>query len=118
MPRAYPGVYKRAMTTLSASLRRLYLDPADYVDSEHPDVQRYAHAVLAGKDDPRDKVHAIYHAVRDDIRYDPYVDYRDPETFRASTVLAARRGYCVGKASLFAAPCRIPAFRRGSALPT
>ena len=80
------------MTTLSASLRRLYLDPADYVDSEHPDVQRYAHAVLAGKDDPRDKVHAIYHAVRDDIRYDPYVDYRDPETFRASTVLAARRG--------------------------
>jgi transglutaminase-like putative cysteine protease len=107
LPRAYPGVYKRAMTTLSASLRRLYLDPADYVDSEHPDVQRYAHAVLAGKDDPRDKVHAIYHAVRDDIRYDPYVDYRDPETFRASTVLTARRGYCVGKASLFAALCRI-----------
>jgi transglutaminase-like putative cysteine protease len=48
----------------------------------------------------------LYRAVRDDIRSDPYVDYRDPETFRASSVLAVRRGYCVSKASLYAALCR------------
>jgi transglutaminase-like putative cysteine protease len=95
------------MTRLSATLRRLYLDPADYVDSDHPGVQLYAKQILAGKDDPRDIVRALYRAVRDDIRYDPYVDYRDTETFRASSVLAARRGYCVGKASLYAALCRI-----------
>jgi transglutaminase-like putative cysteine protease len=100
------SVYKAGMTSLSATLRRLYLDPADYVDSDHPDVQRYARKILAGKDDPREIVRALYRAVRDDIRYDPYVDYRDAETFRASTVLAARRGYCVGKASLYAALCR------------
>src|SRR5206468_908509 len=93
---------KQAMT-LTPALRRLYLDPADYVDSDHPDVQLYASTVLAGKHESREKVRALYRAVRDDIRYDPYVDYRDPETFRASSVLAARRGYCVGKASLYAA---------------
>jgi transglutaminase-like putative cysteine protease len=93
--------------TLSATLRRLYLDPADYVDSDHPEVLLYAEAIFAGKYDERDIVRALYRAVRDDIRYDPYVDYRDPETFRASSVLAAGRGYCVGKASLYAALCRI-----------
>ncbi|MBV9393144.1 MAG: transglutaminase family protein [Methylobacteriaceae bacterium] len=95
------------MTSLSATLRRLYLDPADYVDSDHADVQRYATSILAAEDEPRAIARALYRAVRDDIRYDPYVDYHDPETFRASSVLAARRGYCVGKASLYAALCRI-----------
>src|SRR5438309_8280795 len=95
------------MTALSATLRRLYLDPADYVDSDHPELQRYAKAAIGRHDDPRDIVRVLYRAVRDDIRYDPYVDYRDPETFRASSVLASRRGYCVGKASLYAALCRI-----------
>jgi transglutaminase-like putative cysteine protease len=104
---ARASVYKPGMTTLSATLRRLYLDPADYVDSDHPEVQLYAKPIIAGKDDPRAIVAALYRAVRDDIRYDPYVDYRNPETFRASSVLAARQGYCVGKASLYAASCRI-----------
>jgi transglutaminase-like putative cysteine protease len=92
---------------LTPTLRRLYLDPADYVDSDDPEVQRYARAVLGKHDDPREIVRALYRAVRDDIRYDPYVDYHDPETFRASSVLAAQRGYCVGKASLYAALCRV-----------
>ncbi|MBV8850848.1 MAG: transglutaminase family protein [Methylobacteriaceae bacterium] len=95
------------MASLSATLTRLYLDPADYVDSDHPDVERYARGISVGTDDPRRIASAFYRAVRDDIRYDPYVDYCNPETFRASSVLAARRGYCVGKASLYAAICRI-----------
>jgi transglutaminase-like putative cysteine protease len=93
--------------TLTPTLRRLYVEPADYVDSDHPEVQRFARAVLGKQDDPREIVRALYRAVRDGICYDPYVDYRDPETFRASSVLAERRGYCVGKASLYAALCRI-----------
>jgi len=47
-----------------------------------------------------------YRAVRDEIRYDPYIDYTDPETYRASSVLAKGHGYCVGKASLYVALCR------------
>jgi transglutaminase-like putative cysteine protease len=48
----------------------------------------------------------LYNAVRDDILYDPYRPYRDLDTYRASTVLAAGRGYCVGKAALLAAAAR------------
>ena len=45
--------------------------------------------------------------MRDKIRYNPYVNMRSPETFRASSVIAAGNAYCVGKAALFAAACRV-----------
>src|SRR5918911_1616547 len=78
---------------------RLFLSPADYIDSDHP-------AVAARAPGPVESARRLYLFVRDAIRYDPYVDYTDPETFRASSVLKAQRGYCVGKASLYAALCR------------
>ncbi|GAC1327753.1 MAG: transglutaminase family protein [Beijerinckiaceae bacterium] len=95
------------MSVLSETMRRLYLEPADYVDSDRAEIERYAETVVGSNDDSHDTVRALYRSVRDDIRYDPYVDYRDPETFRASSVLAAERGYCVGKAALYAALCRV-----------
>ncbi len=48
----------------------------------------------------------LYYAVRDRILYDPYVPPDDPDTYRASAVVARGRGYCVGKASLLAAAAR------------
>jgi transglutaminase-like putative cysteine protease len=86
--------------------RRLFLSPAEYIDSDHSSIQGRACELTAAVSDPIDKVRAIYRAVRDRIRYDPYVDYTDLETFRASSVLRAGTGYCVGKAALFAALCR------------
>ena len=56
--------------------------------------------------DPVERASLLYRAVRDEIHYDPYVDYTDPETYRASSVLAKGHGYCVGKASLYVALCR------------
>jgi transglutaminase-like putative cysteine protease len=55
-----------------------------------------------------DKARAItlYRAVRDGIAYDPYLDYTDRDVFRASAVLAAGRGFCVGKSALLAACAR------------
>jgi len=91
---------------LSGAERRLYLDPGDYIDSEHPSVVAFAREHAASGASDRDKVGALYKAVRDEIRYNPYVDMRSPETFRASSVLEAGNGYCVGKASLYAAVCR------------
>jgi transglutaminase-like putative cysteine protease len=85
---------------------RLFLSPADYIDSDHPAVVARAAETAAGAHDPVEAARRLYLFVRDAIRYDPYVDYTDPETFRASSVLAAGRGYCVGKASLYAALCR------------
>jgi transglutaminase-like putative cysteine protease len=56
--------------------------------------------------DPSTIASALYTAVRDGIRYDPYVDYTDKEIYRASSVLAEGHAYCVGKASLYVALCR------------
>lgn len=83
---------------------RLWTAPGDYVDSDHPEVIAFAARVVSGADTPKAKAQALYFAVRD-LFYDPYVTW-GPEVFRASSVLAAGRGYCVGKASLLAAACR------------
>jgi transglutaminase-like putative cysteine protease len=44
--------------------------------------------------------------VRDSIQYDPYVDFLDPAVFRASDVLRAGKGFCVGKSALLTAAAR------------
>jgi transglutaminase-like putative cysteine protease len=85
---------------------RLFLSPAEFIDSDHQSVRAKAQAVAGALTDPVQKVRALYGAVRDEIRYDPYIDYTDPETYRASSVLAAGHAFCVGKASLYVALCR------------
>jgi len=80
------------------------LRPGAFIDSDHPSVQATAQQLTA--DAPTATAVALYAFVRDAIRYDPYVDYTDPAIWRASAVLAAGSGYCVGKASLYTALCR------------
>ena len=82
----------------------VYLAPAEYVDSDHPAIVRRARDVPAGASDA-EKAQRYYLIARE-IRYDPALDYSDPQTYRASSVLEAGFGYCVGKAALFAALCR------------
>jgi transglutaminase-like putative cysteine protease len=88
------------------SALRLYLSPAEYIDSDHPAIRAKAAATVGTTTDPVEKARLLYTAVRDGIRYDPYIDYTDPESFRASSVLARGHAYCVGKASLYVALCR------------
>jgi transglutaminase-like putative cysteine protease len=92
---------------LPEALRRLYTDPADFIDSDHPAVEQFARSAASANAGDREKASLLYKAVRDGIRYNPYVNLRVSETFRASGVLAAGAGYCVGKASLYAAACRV-----------
>jgi transglutaminase-like putative cysteine protease len=82
-----------------------YLSSARYIDSEHPAVGAFAKQHAVGKND-REKAVALYYAVRDKIRYNPFLDFSRPEAFRASAVLEAGEGFCVGKASLLAACAR------------
>ena len=91
---------------LTDTLRRLYTDPAEYIDSDNEAVQAFAREHVAANASDREKASRLYTAVRDGVRYNPYVNMRTAETFRASAVLAAGNGYCVGKASLYAAACR------------
>jgi transglutaminase-like putative cysteine protease len=90
----------------SDSSLRLYLSPAEFIDSDHAAVRAKAAAAIGSMADPVEQAQVLYRAVRDGIRYDPYIDYTDPETYRASSVLAKGHGYCVGKASVYVALCR------------
>ena len=84
----------------------LHLSPAEFIDSDAPTIVAKATQAAGSVSSAVDKARLLFAAVRDGIRYDPYVDYTNPETFRASSVLSAGRGYCVGKAAVFAALCR------------
>jgi transglutaminase-like putative cysteine protease len=82
-----------------------YLSAGHYVDSAHPLVVAFSKKYIKGKDE-RERAISLYYAVRDEIRYNPFLDFSDPEVFRASAVLEAGEGFCVGKASLLAACAR------------
>ena len=83
----------------------VYLAPAEYIDSDHPAIVALATKGVTPDMSAAEKARRFYLAARE-IRYDPDLDYSDPEIYRASSVLQAGRAYCVGKAALFAALCR------------
>jgi transglutaminase-like putative cysteine protease len=106
-----------------------YLAPADYVDSDHPLIIARARQLrarvsaaagaetvagaetetVAGAETETvaEAARAVFYFVRD-LRYRGG-DFEDLEIYRASSVLAAGHGYCVGKASLCAALARAAA---------
>lgn len=81
------------------------LKPTALVDSDHPAVQSFAQERGRGNGD-QERAVALYYAVRDGFRYDPYRIDLSPAGMRASTVLATGFGWCVNKAALLAAACR------------
>lgn len=92
----------------------IYLRPTKIIDSDHELVVEYAGQVVGSSQDPVDQAIKLFHAVRDDIQYTPYLPFYLPEHYRASNVLKLGRSFCVGKASLLCAlarsrsiPCRI-----------
>jgi transglutaminase-like putative cysteine protease len=83
-----------------------YLRPTPIIDSDHPEIVAYAREVADGAVDPVEKAIRLYYAVRDGIWYDPYYPFYKPEHYRASTVLRAKRGFCIPKLSLLCAVAR------------
>ncbi len=75
------------------------------VDSGHPAVQAFAAQYGQGAT-PRERAVALYLAVRDGFRYDPYRVDMSPEGMRASRVIDNGYGWCSPKAALLAAACR------------
>jgi transglutaminase-like putative cysteine protease len=82
-----------------------YLVPGRYIDSAHPAVQRFAEENSATGSE-RERAVSLYYAVRDTIRYNPFLDFTSTDVFRASAVLESGQGFCIGKASLLAACAR------------
>ena len=89
-----------------------YLQPGQFIDSDHPEVIAFAERNRGASADLREQAVSLYYAVRDQVRYNPYTFSRDPQTLKASHALSAGESYCVPKALLLAAcarHCGIPA---------
>jgi len=79
-----------------------YLTAGHYIDSGNAAVVGFAKAHAKGVSD-RERAISLYYAVRDEIRYNPFLDFSKREVFQASAVLEAGEGFCIGKAALLAA---------------
>ena len=87
-----------------------YLRPTFFLDADHPEVAAFAARAVAGlgaNASETARAVALYYAVRDGFRYDPYCIGRTPESYRASEVIKAGRGFCIPKAVLLAAAARV-----------
>lgn len=83
-----------------------WLSPGVFVDSDHPDVVAFAQATCAGATTDAERARALFRAVRERLRYDPYSFTPDPNEQKASTLLARERAWCVPKAVLLCAASR------------
>ena len=84
-----------------------YLKPGRFIESDHPAVIDFARRAAGDETGDVGQAVALYYAVRDEIRYDPYrIDLR-PEAMRASAVLERGYGFCIAKAVLLAAAARV-----------
>ena len=82
-----------------------YLESSRFIDSDPPAVVAFSQKHVSGTSD-RERAVSLYYAVRDAIRYNPFLDFSRPEAFQASAVIEADEGFCVGKAALLAAGAR------------
>jgi transglutaminase-like putative cysteine protease len=85
-----------------------FLSSNPFVDSDHPRVVEFAQRFRSPEGEVATAV-ALYRAIRDGYRYNPYEVSLRREDYRASEVLARsyeRGGHCIDKALLLAACAR------------
>jgi len=82
-----------------------FLSPAHYIDSDHPAVVEFARRHAEGANDLERAV-SLYYAVRDGVRYNPFLDFSRESAFQGSACLENGEGFCIGKAALLAACAR------------
>jgi transglutaminase-like putative cysteine protease len=83
-----------------------WLEPTWFIDCESPPVSAFAAAHVVDIEQPVEQAIALFYAVRDRIRYDPYGISYQPETFRASAVAVSNATWCVPKSVLLTACAR------------
>ena len=80
-----------------------YLKPTFFLDYDTKELATLPTTVCTGSNTPTEKAIALYYAVRDQIKYDPYDLKYSRTAMKASSVLKKKSGYCVSKAVLLAA---------------
>jgi len=76
------------------------------IDSDHHAIRAFVADRSSAHAEDRSRAVALYYAVRDGVRYDPYHFDLSEQGMKASETLRAGRGWCVPKAVLLAACCR------------
>lgn len=84
-----------------------YLRPGKFMNSDNQTVIEYARNITAGITDKTAIAIALYYAIRDGFKYNPYkIDLR-AEALKASSLLKRDYGYCIEKANLLGACARV-----------
>ena len=83
-----------------------YLKPTKFFDFDKEEVRSFSSQAVESAQNTRERAIQLFYAVRDVIRYDPYSITLEKESYKASNVLAAKRGYCLPKANLLIACSR------------
>jgi len=80
-----------------------YLEATEAIDCDSEAIQGLAKDLTSGCVSDEEKAVKLFYFVRDSIRYNIYMISAYLEDFKASTVLARGKGYCVQKAVLLTA---------------
>jgi len=83
------------------------LEAGQFIDSDHPEVQKFARKVVGEENDPIEQAKLLYLAVRDGFWYNPFKLHLTKEAVKASHLLTRNFGYCIEKACLLAAAARV-----------
>ena len=89
-----------------------WLAPTWFLDSDSDEVAAFAAQATGDATSPTETAVALFHAVRDGFRYDPYVKAEGPADYRASSVAQTAANWCTPKSVLLTAAarhCDIPA---------
>jgi len=86
--------------------KKTTLTPTYFIDFEAASIQSFIAQNTTPDKSKADRAIALYYAVRDLVRYDPYTYSFDKSTFKATHVVNAGRAWCVPKAILYTACCR------------
>jgi transglutaminase-like putative cysteine protease len=84
----------------------MYLKAGIYTDSDHADVIAYAKTKTLGIKEETEQVIALYYAIRDEFKYNPYHIVLKPYAMKASHLLTKDYGHCIEKSNLFVACVR------------
>ncbi len=89
-------------------MNELYLHPSYFVDADHPAITTYAFEKTKNCNNDTEKAIALYYAIRDDIRYNPYNISLQHKDMKASVILQReqRQGYCIEKSCVYNACLR------------
>lgn len=83
----------------------IYLKATRYIDADHPSIRNFVKKYQGTGSDLERAVN-LYYAVRDGIRYNPYLVHIDPAHYVASFTLERGEGFCIQKALVLAAVIR------------